>query len=319
MKRKGWFIPILIFFISISGLVFYQKRQDAHSYAAQANLPPILWSESPADINQVIFSEYGHEVQALRSSRDWELSKPISSKADNLFIYNIILSFKEPSFDTVIDIDPVNLRDYGIDELSPTLKLYTKDNESYELIRGNFADALHYYVYSPMSNTIYTMQKSAFENIHSDLTMWRDKDLLAFNKKDIQNIELTYNNVLHTITPTRLADSVSFKSETLDEKTLNHLVDFLESCTIKDFITDTADSSLLNAYGFSTPDLKVKIALKSGQSLVTVIGKSLKEENLCYVVINHSSSIATIPYFDLSQLLKPESLEKLSSESLTTK
>jgi len=315
MKRKGWFIPILVFFISISGLIFYQKQQDSPSFASTTNLPPILWSEAEANINKIEFSESGHKVQAVRASENWELSSPISSKADNFFIYNIILAFKEPVFTETIETDPAKLSDYGIDNLSPHLKLSTKDKDTYELIRGDLADTLHYYVYSPMSATIYTMPKSGFENIHTDLSMWRDKDLLTFNKKDITKLDITYNNTLYTTLPENQPLNTLFKSDVLDEKILNYLVDFLESCTIKEFITDTADSSLLPAYGFNAPSLKVKMTLNSGEILTFIMGISIKSENLCYAVINHSNSIVTIPYFDLSKLLKPKPIEVLPSKT----
>lgn len=319
MKRKGWFIPILIFFISITGLIFYQKRQDSHSFAGTTNLPPILWSESSTNINKIVFSENGHEIQALRKNNEWELIKPLSSKADNLFIYNIIVAFKEPAFTQTIDPDPKNLADYGIDSFSPHIELYTINNHTYELTRGKLADAQHYYIYSPMSNTVYTMSKSAFENLHTDLLGWRNKDLLSFKKKDVKKIELSYNNNFYTLLPFKSSSDVVFKTEGLEEKKLNKLIDFLEASTVKEFITDTADSALLNAYGFNTPSLKLTITLNSGEALTASIGNMLKAENLCYAVINHSSSISTIPYFDLSGLAEADKTEASSDKTLEKK
>ena len=315
MKRKGWFIPILVFFISISGLIFYQKRQDAHSFAAATSLPPILWSETSANINKIIFSEAGQEIEVIRSSADWELSKPITGKADNLFIHNIILSFKEPALVKVIDTEPTQLTDYGIDTFSPNLKLYTKDAHVYELVRGIPADAFNDYVYSPMSNTVYTMPQTAFESIHTRLASWRDKSLLSFNQSDIEKIDLIYNSTAYTIIPANDAGDIRFTAEGLEEGVLNRLIDFLQISTIKDFITDKADPQLLSAYGFDNPTVKVKISLKNSRILMLTIGNSIKSENLSYAQINLSGNIVTMPYFDLSGL---KIVPALKSEATTT-
>ncbi|MDF2878125.1 MAG: hypothetical protein K0S30_1221 [Clostridia bacterium] len=311
MKRKGWFIPILVFFISISGLIFYQKRQDAHSFAAATSLPPILWSETSSNINKIIFSEGGQEIEVIRSSQDWELSKPIIEKADNLFIHNIISSFKEPALVEVIDIEPTQLQNYGIDAFSPTVKLYTKDTHVYELIRGIPADAFNDYVYSPMSNTVYTMPQTAFKTLPTRLASWRDKSLLAFDQSDVEKIDLIYNNTAYTLTPVTNSLDIRFKADGLEEDVLNRLIDFLQISTIKDFITDQADSKLLTAYGFDNPTVKVKIFLKNSDILMLTIGNSIKTENLSYAQTNLSGNIVTMPYFDLSGLktLSTEEIE----------
>ncbi len=317
MKRRGWLIPILFFCISITGLIFYQKRQDSHSFAAATNLPPILWSESSVNINKILFSEAGHEIEALKILDDWELSRPVSTKADNLLIYNILLAFKQPALNEVIDTDPSNLQDYGIDSFSPTLTLYTKDNHIYELMRGKVADDSSYYVYSPMAHTIYTMPKSAFENIHTDFALWRDKNLLDLDKKDIDNITLTYQENIYTLSSFQTALDISFRTDALDEKVLNNLIDFLAASKVNNFITDSADTALLRAYGFNAPLLKVEIALKSGKILTAVIGHTVKEENLCYMVANDSKSIMTIPYFDLSGL-QIEDVEQITTPDISS-
>ncbi|WP_070000028.1 DUF4340 domain-containing protein [Cellulosilyticum sp. I15G10I2] len=308
MKRKGWLVPILFFFISLTGLIFYQKRQDSRSFAAPTSLPPILWSESSVNINKIQFSESGHQIEVLRIADDWELSQPLAARADHSLIYSILLNFKQPSLTEVIDIDPVNLKNYGIDDFSGRITLYTKDNHTYELMRGTLADPSNYYVYSPMAHTIYTMPKSAFNNINTDLAIWRDKHLLNFDKKDIDYITLTYKENTYTLLPTQADQTTLFESEGLDTEVLNNLIDFFEICKVKNFITDIASPNLLRAYGFDTPTLSAEITLKSGEVLTAVIGNVIKEENICYIVVNGSNSIVTIPYFDLS-LLKIENIE----------
>ncbi len=308
MKRRGWLIPILFFFISITGLLFYQKDQYTHSFAVPTHLPPILWSETPVNITRIYLSEKGQQIEAAIDSGDWVLTSPIAARADSSLIYHIIQTFKEPQLTKVVDTDPENLSEYGIDETSFNLKLYTKDNHIHELIRGSLADGSYYYVYAPMSNTIYTMPISTFDNFHAELNVWRDKSLVYIKEKDIEKIELAYEDTYYTLYPAQTIDGPVFKDDRLDEKALKNLIGFLTTCKVKHFITDTADSNLLKAYGFNTPHLTAKIFLKSGKAQIITVGNITKEENLCYVVTSYSNSIFAIPYFDFSALKLEEAI-----------
>lgn len=302
MKRKGWFIPILFFILSITGLVFYQKRQDSESFATPTTLPPILWSESSRAIHKITFEEGQNNIEVVRESDFWRLHQPLNTPADNLLIYKILLSFREPSLTEVIEVNPLHLNDYGIHDFSPRITIYTTDQEVYELIRGDLSDSSHYYVYSPMAHTIYTMSKYHFDILQTDISAWRDKSLLSFDKENIASITLDIAQNTYKITPSTKDSEIIFEAEGLDEKTLNQFIDFLQVCKINHFITDLADPHLLKSYGFDSPSLRVLITLKSGEQLHILIGNILKQENICYTIINHSKSILAIPYFNLENL-----------------
>ena len=146
MKRKGWFIPILVFVLSFSILFFYQKFQNPVSLATTTELSPILWSKASADIHKVIYSSGGKQIEVVRQNDKWVLSHLNNQYADDLYIYSILENFSQPVFEKVIEINPTNLDLYGIDEDSPTLTLYDADDHEYTLIKGNARDDLTDYV-----------------------------------------------------------------------------------------------------------------------------------------------------------------------------
>ena len=307
MKRKGWLIPILVFVVSFVSLIFYQKRQDINSFADTTNMPPILWSKSVADVTKIIYEHSGDKIVASRNGDDWFISEPVEAQGDALYIYNVISSFKEPLFEEIVEASPSDLTIYGIDELSSSITLYDKEGHEYVLIKGNITpNGLNHYVYSPLSNTVYTMPQSAFGNIKSDVNSWRNKELLNFKKEDVTKIQLTLHGQSYTIHPntanSEQTDLVSFEAQGLDTNITNTFVSFLETTKIQKFITDNPDNTILEAYGFNASSAKVTIFLKDGSTLGLTIGNVIKSDNMCYAKCDDSDSIYAITYFDFSQI-----------------
>lgn len=302
MKRKGWFIPILVFIISMSVLFGYQKKVGIDSFANTTNLPPILWSLSSSDIHKVIYKQSDQTIEAIRENDTWMLAQPLSSKADALYVYNAISAFIQPIFIDIIELEPQNLTIYGIDEFSPTISLLDAENTVYTLVKGSEYDSLHNYVYSPLSNTVYTMPKAAFENISIDSSHWRSKELLNCSLEDIQKIDLVYGGHHISLLGEYINDAYTFSSPQLDDYLVDDFINFLQTSKIQTFITDDANEHVLSVYGFNKPLLECKIYLSSGSVMQLTIGDVNEKENACYVRLNNSNSIFTIPYFNLSQL-----------------
>lgn len=306
MKRKGWLIPILVFVVSFICLIFYQQRQDSTTFADTTNMTPILWSKSAADITKVVYKHAGEQLIASREGDKWFILEPLQTQGDALYIYNVISAFKEPLFEEVIETSPTNLELYGINNLSSSITLYDNEGNEYILIKGNAINSLTDYVYAPLSDTVYTISHTAFSTLKTDTNSWRNKDLLNFGEDNIKEIKLTLGGQTHIITPeyagTEPQTQLFFKAQNLNTATVTNFVSYLSSSKIQKFITDESDTAILEAYGFNKPSLKIAISLKDGSTFSLTVGNIIKDENMCYIKRDDSSSIFGITYFDLSQL-----------------
>ena len=302
MKRKGWVIPILVFIISFSGLFFYQKTQNTVSLATTTELPPILWSKSPSNINKILYSYGNKNIEAVRKNNSWFLSNFNNKQADDLYIYTILEHFSAPVFDKVIEISPKDLTIYGIDESCPTVTLYDSDNTEYVLTKGKSIDDYLDYVYAPLSDTVYSISSDVFKDLTITETDWLNKKLLNFDLKNVSKICFSYKSAQVTLTPVASSNKeVTFTSDNINDSLAAEFVHFLDSSKIEQFITDNANTHTLNVYGFSSPTLKCTIYLNDGNNITLTIGKINQSENLCYATVNASTSIVAIPYFDFSQ------------------
>lgn len=301
MKRKGWLVPILVFLLSFSILFFYQKSQDTVSLATTTELPPILWSKVSTDISKVTYSNGGKQIEATRQNDKWVLSNLNNKYADDLYIYSILENFTQPVFEKVLEINPTDLTKYGIDENCPTLTLYDLDGNEYTLIKGDAIDTLTDYVYAPLSNTVYSMQTTKFASLKSNETDWLNKQLLDFDLSNVTKISFSYKSIQATLTPSLVNNEIVFTSNNINDSLAAEFVHFLQTSKIEQFITDNAPDHVLNVYGFSAPSLKCTIYLNTGDTLSLTIGNINEDENICYAIINDSTNIVAIPFFDFSQ------------------
>ena len=301
MKQKGWFIPIIVFFISIIFLFFYQQKQDVVSFADTTDLPPITWSKNSTDIMKVTYEAAGKVMETVRNENDWILSTSNNRKADPLYIYNVITPFIEPLFEQIIAISPSNLESYGIDGMASSITLYDVEGNDYKVIKGNAFDEKSDYVYVPLTDSVYTMSNTAFGSISTNPNDWTSKDLVNFELDDLSKIDLVYKGHAATLVAVSTQHGISLTSNELDDRLANEFMNFLQTAKIQSFITEEATDHVLTVYGFHSPLLKCTIHLKTGETFSLTIGDVNEKEGICYTQMNDSPEIVTIPYFNLSQ------------------
>ena len=301
MKRKSLIIPIFVFIISFTVLSFYQKSQNNVTLASTTDLPPVLWSKTNADISKVVYRISDKKIVAERKESDWFLSNINNKKADSLYIYTTITSFLEPHFKEVIELNPKDLTLYGIDATSPVLTLSDMEGNEYSITRGNNINKDLTYVYTPVSDTVYTMERDLFDPLSLNQEDWFNKDLLNLKIEDVHKVTFSYKGLETTLLPTQTEKGITFSSPHMNDALSEKFISFLENSKIEQFITDNASAHILQVYGFNNPSLRCTVYLSSGDTLSLIIGNIKEDENICYAMVNHNNGIVAIPYFDFSQ------------------
>ena len=146
------------------------------------------------------------------------------------------------------------------------------------------------------------MDTSTFANLKVSETEWFNKQLLNLNIEDITKICFDYKSIQATLMPTTLEDgTLIFTSSNINDTLAAEFVHFLQTSKIEQFISDNANTHVLEVYGFNSPNLKCTVYLNTGETMHLTIGNINQAENICYAMVNSNNSIVTIPFFDLSQ------------------
>lgn len=301
MNKKSWLVPIMVFILSLSALIFYQKGHDNISLATTLDITPNVWSLSSTDIRKVGYGDKGVWQAAVKENGVWTLPYNDNKLADELYIYSIIGNFAQPALEVVDTHADADLEKYGITESSSTVILYDNNGEEYALIRGNSASSTTTYVYCKLNHTVYTIPSNVFDGLDSSESTWRSKQLFECNFDNISKISFAYKSIHATLlSQTSDNENITFVSEDINDDLANEFVHFLQTSKIEQFITDDADAHVKEVYGFNTPALKCTIYTNDGNTFSLVIGAINKDENICYASINNSNNIVAIPYFDFS-------------------
>lgn len=265
MKRKGWFIPILVFFVCTWFLIMYEQSTNEPYLAQTSNLAQLPWDKEISDIQEIHFSSHSSSFTAKRVNDEWSITSPIQSIADPTYIYDVISKFVSPGLIHTIETDVNDPSTYGIYDYSPTISLIDQNGAQYTLVAGKSADETTYYAYSPLTKCIYTIKKEIFDFLSTDLSNWRSKDYIHFNKETTSKVEFitpTKSYIISNSTP----NGSSFTSTELTPKEIDNFITFLASSKIEQFIIDGAPSNIILSYGFDNPNMKLKIYDKSGSS-----------------------------------------------------
>lgn len=299
MRRKSLWIPILVFIFSFITLSFYQKCQSTGILASTTELPPILWSKNSADILKVVYCIKNKQIIVEREEKAWYLSN--HEQADSLSVYTMINPFLEPKIKEVIEVSPQDLSIYGIDDTSCKLSLYDLSDNEYTIVQGAPTKDELSYVYVPLTDTVYTMPTSLFDNLSINKEDWLNKQLLTFDLEEVAAIDFSYKGLETTLLPTTSETGTIFTDHNINPSLCEKFVGFLKNSKIEKFITRDAAEHILEVYGFHNPSLQCTISLKSGETLSLTIGSIKQDENICYAMVNHNRAIVAIPYFDFSQ------------------
>lgn len=296
MKRKGWFIPILVFFVCTWGLILYQQSTVDPSLARTSDLAQLPWDKENSEIQKIVFSAHSLVIEAQRDQSNWFITKPTKALADPTYIYNIISQFVSPGVIRTIETEVTDPSSYGIYEYSPSITLYDLNNMEYQLIAGNAADESTYYTYSPLTKCVYTIKKEIFDFVSSDLLQWRSKNYLSFSASETAKINLSINGTMHTLLPSTTGDEVTFSSSTLNDKRVLSFISFLSTSKVDTFIIDNAPPDIISSYGFDAPTVSLTIYDKSGTS--RSFAYALSADKLCYYALNKTNNnIYKVPLF----------------------
>lgn len=297
MNRKGWLTPILVFIICISFLLTYQAKQGGTSLARTVDAPLSPWNIDISHINQIEFKEANKIITAVFNDTGWQLLEYAKLPLDATYLYNILFNFSNPQLLEEVTTDIADLTKYGIDKFSKSITLYDASLSKYELICGKEASDSTYYVYSPTTNTVYTMHKEAFDSLSYNLSTWRSKDYLNFNADTTSKIKIYTPTGTFVLEAATVNNTSTFTSPNLSQEHIDTIINFLNTTRITTFIVDEASPSVVINYGFDNPLVKISIFNADGQVTTFSINPSPDQRDQSYVMLENENSIFAISSF----------------------
>jgi len=142
------------------------------------------------DIDGVKITEGGRELDAQKSGENWQLKKPVDTKADSSEISTFISSIRFGKAQSFPD-PPVDAKTAGLDMPAMTINLHDgKAKTDRVLMIGKTAETDKYYGRDASRDPIFIIDKEIPEKAKRPVFDWRDKSVTKVDRDKIDKIEI---------------------------------------------------------------------------------------------------------------------------------
>jgi len=220
----------------------------------------------PDDIDNVKISEGAKELETQKSGDDWQLKKPIDSKADNSEISTFTNSIRFARVNSFPD-PPVDAKAAGLEPPAIKITLHdTKAKTDRTLLIGKTSGTDKYYARDASRDVIFIIDKEIAEKARRPLFDWRDKSITKIDREKIDRIEIQRGAEMIAVLKTGSEwkfpdnkkvqwDKVSGMLNTLDFEKAKDIIDAPKA---------------LSMYGLDKP--KLEVVLKNGSNELVRLG-----------------------------------------------
>ncbi|HEY2380915.1 MAG TPA: DUF4340 domain-containing protein [Terriglobia bacterium] len=244
----------------------------------------------PDDIDDVKVMDGARELEAQKSGDNWELKKPLDTKADSSDISTFISSIRFARAASFPD-PPVDAKAAGLDQ--PAIKITLHDAKAKTdrvLLIGKSPQPDKYYARDASRDVIFIVDKDIPEKVRRPIFDWRDKTLVKIDRDKTDKIEIQHGADMIAMQKSG-ADWKLADNRKLQWDKVSGMLNALDFEKAKDII-DSPKS--LGMYGLDKPVLQV--ALKQGSTELVRIdfGSDSKMPEGIYVKTSDSPAVKVV-------------------------
>lgn len=211
------------------------------------------------DVDMVTLSGGGRQVEFQKSGEDWQVKKPLDTKADKNEISAFLSSirFARASFPDPVPAAQVT----GLSRAAVRITLHdAKAKADRVLLVGNTAEADKYYARDTSRDAVFTIDKDIPEKARRPIFDWRDKTVVQVDRDRIEEIDIQRGDETSSIrkdgSDWKLADGRKVQADKV-----SGMLSTLEFEKAKDIIDSPRT---LSFYGLDKP--RIDVAFKQGST-----------------------------------------------------
>jgi Domain of unknown function (DUF4340) len=278
-------IALLVVLIGLGAYIYFVTWKQPDSSDTASNQEKVFASLEAEKIEELkIKAEKGDVTTVVKKDGAWQVTHPISTKADESEVSAITSGLTQVSVVRVVDENPNDLKEYGL--ASPRIEIDFKasgDKEYRKLFVGDK---------SPTGSDMFAKRNDekkiflvpAFQetSFNKDTFSLREKQLLKFDRDKVDRVELAASGKNVALakegTEWKLTTPVQVRA---DFGSVEGLMGRLQTAQMKSIVADEASPADLKKYGLDKPDVTVNVNAGSARATLLVGGKA--EDGTIYV------------------------------------
>ncbi|HEY6291487.1 MAG TPA: DUF4340 domain-containing protein [Terriglobia bacterium] len=276
MKRYlNTLIAIVIFAALWGGFTYYNKRKAKEVVATPEKPKELILPVKAEQVQSfTITPRDGQAFTCARDGKTWTITEPHPLPADQTVVNDYVGSLIGSAVNSVVDLHPANLKDFGLDPPATAVNVATSGNPAqFTLLIGDSTptgDAVYAQVSgNPRLITLPGFGKSNLEKTLFDL---RDRRALTLEQDQIQRLDVTSGGKSFTVTknPDGVWDLDLPPPVRADTFSVQNLMSGFQGLPMVSILQE--DKKGADKYGFGHPTLTVKVGAAAGTQSI-VVGK----------------------------------------------
>ncbi|MFQ5830082.1 MAG: DUF4340 domain-containing protein [Candidatus Methylomirabilia bacterium] len=215
-----------------------------------------LWMVEAKDVEEVILKRQEDSVRIKREADGWMLVEPVKGSGDKGRIDDLVTNLVTAKVGREIESDPSKLADFGLDSPAAEVTIRIKDTaEPLTLLLGE-RNPTQSWVYAKEGEkpAVFLLPEFILGHAEKPLIDFRDKTILAFDRQDVRQVEITYRGQVLSAEREEEATRWKMVKPHPYRADRERLVDFLDKVRfekVKAFVAEAPES--LSPYGLDRP------------------------------------------------------------------
>ncbi len=263
-----------------------------------------LVSLDPDTVDYLGIQHGGAFIECRRDSKEWEMVRPVSARADSKKIYKIISELERLPRGLPITADErrarsLSLKDYGLDR--PRAAVVVRDRTGRRLIRFGGESPLKDAVYVRLDadGDVWATSTNLPGQLPSEAADLRDRRLLRGDPASVNRLEFKRSDGPVNLL-SRSAGEWIFQKPVIaraDEAKVTQIIRRLFTLEIQRFVSETMSDPVTYGIGADEAALQATIWLDGSAGGETVLfGNALKDDPaLMYASVKGASSVYAVP------------------------
>ncbi|MEQ1574608.1 MAG: DUF4340 domain-containing protein [Vicinamibacterales bacterium] len=260
----------LILVVVLAGLGGYIYFVEMKKPEASADSKAKAFNVTAEQIEELEIKVTGGDTSlARRTDSAWKLVQPVEADADGSELTNMASSLATLDVQRVVDENPTDLAQYGLNPPAVEVGFRTKDqkNQGRLQIGDKTPTGGDVYAKRPDEKRVFLVSSFLEDTFKRSAFDLRDKTILKFDREKVDGLELTKGGT--TLQFARKGADWSIvkpASMRADYATVEGLVTSLSSTLMQKFVAPDATPAELRQYGLDTPSASASILMGSARA-----------------------------------------------------
>jgi hypothetical protein len=242
-----------------------------------------------------IRSASGDTTTLKKENGNWQVSEPITARADESEVSGITSALTSVNVVRVIDENPTDLKDYGLTEPRIDVGFKTTGDKEYRhlLIGEKSPTGADLFAKRDSEKRVFLIpafQETTFNRSTFEL---RDKTLLKFERDKVDSVEVNAGGKSLQVTKDagewKLAKPLQVRA---DYGSVEGLIGRLQTVQMKSVVTGDASAADLKKYGLDKPAATVNLNVGSARATLLIGGKA--DDNTVYARDASKPAVMTV-------------------------